>query len=244
VICVDMLGEGYDLPNLKIAAIHDLHKSLAITLQFIGRFTRTSNKDNLGSASAVVNVADSGVEGALQKLYAIGADWDSVLRRLSSNKIEKEIHLQKVIDSLKGGGDLHRQLSLWNLNPSFSAMLFTTNCQVWEPERFKELKYTYDNWWHAISEDENLLVILALNSTNVKWGKFKDIKDINYKILIAHWNEERRALFIHSNDHKGFKVEELSEKICGLTTTILSGKQVFNIFNGIEYPLVIRFLLG
>ncbi|MCV5926857.1 helicase C-terminal domain-containing protein, partial [Escherichia coli] len=37
VVCVDMLGEGYDLPNLKIAAIHDHHKSLAITLQFIGR---------------------------------------------------------------------------------------------------------------------------------------------------------------------------------------------------------------
>ncbi|MFP3442193.1 helicase C-terminal domain-containing protein, partial [Pantoea sp. SIMBA_133] len=37
VICVDMLGEGYDLPNLKVAALHDHHKSLAVTLQFIGR---------------------------------------------------------------------------------------------------------------------------------------------------------------------------------------------------------------
>lgn len=38
IICVDMLGEGFDFPNLKIAAIHDPHKSLANTLQFIGRF--------------------------------------------------------------------------------------------------------------------------------------------------------------------------------------------------------------
>ncbi|WP_346763412.1 hypothetical protein [Escherichia sp. E4694] len=37
-----MLGEGYDLPNLKIAALHDHHKSLAVTLQFIGRFTRVN----------------------------------------------------------------------------------------------------------------------------------------------------------------------------------------------------------
>jgi superfamily II DNA or RNA helicase len=29
VVCVDMLGEGVDLPNLKIAALHDTHKSLA-----------------------------------------------------------------------------------------------------------------------------------------------------------------------------------------------------------------------
>ncbi|MFO6295853.1 helicase-related protein, partial [Pseudomonas aeruginosa] len=42
VICVDMLAEGYDLPNLKIAALHDHHKSLAVTLQFIGRITRVN----------------------------------------------------------------------------------------------------------------------------------------------------------------------------------------------------------
>lgn len=29
-ICVDMLGEGFDLPQLKIAAVHDMHRSLAI----------------------------------------------------------------------------------------------------------------------------------------------------------------------------------------------------------------------
>jgi len=38
IICVDMLGEGFDFSNLKIAAIHSPHKSLASTLQFIGRF--------------------------------------------------------------------------------------------------------------------------------------------------------------------------------------------------------------
>ena len=43
VVCVDMLGEGFDLPQLKVAAIHDLHKSLAVTLQFIGRFARALN---------------------------------------------------------------------------------------------------------------------------------------------------------------------------------------------------------
>lgn len=42
MICVDMLGEGFDFPNLKIAAIHEPHKSLASTLQFIGRFARTN----------------------------------------------------------------------------------------------------------------------------------------------------------------------------------------------------------
>ena len=46
-----MLGEGFDLPELKIAAFHDVKKSLPITLQFAGRFTRTSRDNNLGKAS-------------------------------------------------------------------------------------------------------------------------------------------------------------------------------------------------
>lgn len=33
VVCVDMLGEGFDLPELKIAAFHDIKKSLPVTLQ-------------------------------------------------------------------------------------------------------------------------------------------------------------------------------------------------------------------
>ncbi|PAC30611.1 hypothetical protein CEJ87_18090 [Caldifermentibacillus hisashii] len=44
VVCVNMFGEGIDIPNLKIAAIHDKYKSLPITLQFIGRFARTKKR--------------------------------------------------------------------------------------------------------------------------------------------------------------------------------------------------------
>jgi superfamily II DNA or RNA helicase len=46
VVCVDMLGEGFDLPELKIAAFHDIRKTLAVTLQLAGRFTR-SHPDSL-----------------------------------------------------------------------------------------------------------------------------------------------------------------------------------------------------
>ena len=39
IVCVDMLGEGFDLPSLKIAGLHDVHKSEAVTFQFVGRLT-------------------------------------------------------------------------------------------------------------------------------------------------------------------------------------------------------------
>src|SRR5262249_27914301 len=45
IVCVNMFGEGFNLPNLKIAAVHSPHKSLAVTLQFIGRFARAGQAD-------------------------------------------------------------------------------------------------------------------------------------------------------------------------------------------------------
>lgn len=120
VVCVDMLGEGFDLPNLKIAALHDTHKSLAVTLQFIGRFTRKGATGTIGEATVVANIADPETETKLAALYAEGADWDLLIKRLSEERIREELRLQDVVMSLKERGDLHSQLSLWNLRPALS----------------------------------------------------------------------------------------------------------------------------
>lgn len=237
IVCVDMLGEGYDLPNLKIAALHDHHKSLAVTLQFIGRFTRVNQQQSLGQASVVMNIADPTVEGELQNLYSIGADWDKVLRRLSENRIAREIRLQEVIDSLKDKGNLHEQISLWNLQLTCSVMLFKTTCEYWDPEKYIDVLPKFEESWHSISKDENLLVVLAVHISSVRWGNYNDLKDLNYKIFIAHWDSVRNALFVFSNDYDAFKVEKLVDNMCSTQCELVSGEMIFNIFNGIEYPL-------
>ena len=66
VVCVDMLGEGFDLPELKIAAFHDIKKSPTITIQLAGRFTRT--RSDLGDATFIANVGDEEVRSELKKL--------------------------------------------------------------------------------------------------------------------------------------------------------------------------------
>mgnify|MGYP001554969570 FL=1 len=95
----------------------------------------------------------------------------------------------------------------------------------------------FDEYWHAISEDENLLVVLAVQTTPVKWGSYKDLRDSNYKLLITHWDVDRQALFVFSNDYKVFRVEKMVESICENQCELLSGDQIFNVFNGIQYPL-------
>ncbi|GAA4326686.1 hypothetical protein GCM10023149_29640 [Mucilaginibacter gynuensis] len=84
IICVDMLGEGFDFPNLNIAAIHKPKKSLANTLQFIGRFART-NAENIGEAKFLAVPND--IEIGKMMLYKEGAIWNDIIKDLSEGKI-------------------------------------------------------------------------------------------------------------------------------------------------------------
>lgn len=81
IICVDMLGEGFNFPNLKIAAIHTPHKSLEITLQFIGRFART-NARNIGEAKFIAIPSEIEIEG--KKMFKDDAVWQEVISNMSA----------------------------------------------------------------------------------------------------------------------------------------------------------------
>lgn len=82
VACVDMLGEGLDLPSLKIAALHDIKKSLSPMIQFIGRFTRSvSASSTIGTAGAFVANDPSTALSPLRALLREDADWNLLLRR-------------------------------------------------------------------------------------------------------------------------------------------------------------------
>ena len=100
VVCVDMLGEGFDLPQLKIAAVHDTHKSLAVLLQFTGRFTRSSG-GSLGDASVVANIANQNVSSALERLYSEDADWNQLLSEFRSQAIKEHTALVEFLQQSK-----------------------------------------------------------------------------------------------------------------------------------------------
>ncbi|ACL74454.1 DEAD/DEAH box helicase [Ruminiclostridium cellulolyticum] len=238
VVCVDMLGEGFDLPNLKVAALHDTHKSLAITLQFIGRFTRKGNWEQIGEATVVVNIADSETETKLEALYAEGADWDSLIKRLSEDRIDQEIRLQKIVHNLRESGDLHTFLSLWNLRPSLSMQVFKTQCQNWSPENYFNVFSKDSKSWHAISKDNDILIAVVHRKARVRWGNYQNLFDRQYHLLMARWDKENGALFIHASDYEELKSTTLAKEITNDKTVLLQGPVIFNILNNVELPLV------
>jgi superfamily II DNA or RNA helicase len=238
VVCVDMLGEGFDLPNLKVAALHDTHKSLAITLQFIGRFTRKGAWGRIGEATVVANIADPTTESKLANLYAEGADWDQLIRRLSEDRIASELRLQEVVFGLKEAGDLASQLSLWNLRPALSAQFFRTTCREWSPLEFRSVLPANAESWFAYNEPENVLVAVVCRAAAVNWGNYQNVLDTIYDLLILKWDDETGVLSLYASDYNALRSERLAVTVTDDNTKLVAGSPIFNILNNVELPLV------
>lgn len=93
VAVAGMLGEGFDLPSMRIAAYHDKHKSMPGTVQLIGRLARVSEAHP--QSSHLVTVKDQDVypalQGAVRDLYDNeDRDWARVLPTLIDDYIEAE----------------------------------------------------------------------------------------------------------------------------------------------------------
>lgn len=210
IICVDMLGEGFDFPNLKIAAIHSPKKSLANTLQFIGRFART-NAENIGEAKFLAVPND--IEIGKRKLYAEGAIWNNIIKNLSQEVIEEEDEIKTVLDTfdkeiVPASKDL---LSFYNLNPYCHVKVYKTDGINLDAEidvSGQEIIY------HAISREHNSLIFIFRETVKPKWITSDDLVNVNHFLLLIHYDENSKLLFIHSsiktNQFYDFLVEQFA----------------------------------
>lgn len=233
IVAVDMLGEGFDLPELKIAAFHDIRKSLPITLQFAGRFTRTKFDENLGNASFIANLADLDVENELAELYAQDADWNLLLSSMSSGEIEEEIDYEEFISGFKNLSDTH--ISLRNIRIPLSAVVYKNHTNSWHPSNFKIGMSDFednDYRFHDINSERRVLVIVTAKKEVVDWGNFKDIYELNWSISIAFWESANNLLFIYSSDKSMNK--DLAQALIGKDAEQINEINIFRAFHGLQ----------
>ncbi len=234
IVCVDMLGEGFDLPELKIAVFHDIRKSLPITLQFAGRFTRTSRDAKLGKASFVANLHQPNIDDEIGLLYVKQSNWNSILPTLSLKATQQQIDLQ---DFLSGFNRMDEsQIPFQEIRPAFSAVAYKNATQSWNPKKFSEgIKgyQNYDHKYYSINSSEQTLIVFLGNKKNVDWGNFKDVYDIVWNIFIIYWEQKNNILFIHSSE-KGSEFKELAKAVIGDEALLIKEENVFRSFYNID----------
>lgn len=194
VVCVDMFGEGIDIPNLKIAAIHDKYQSLPITLQFVGRFART--KSGLGDASVITNIANETLKASLNELYSQDSDWNSLLADMSERAIGKEVTLQELEKGFRGSGI--DGISIKQLLPKVSMQAFKVKGDEpkWDNWKtvFKEEKCKY-----YFNEEKNVLIIIEAAETSIEWSNYREISNLNWELHLIYYNSDKKVVFVNSS---------------------------------------------
>lgn len=208
IICVDMLGEGFDFPNLKIAAIHVAHKSLSNTLQFIGRFART-NAEKVGTAKFIaMNDEDLLLEN--KQLYVSDAIWQDIIIDLSESTIKKEVENKKYISEYKRTDKNidNTNFSLYGVRPLCHAKIYKVknfNINAKFPENCNLEMKPY------INKEENTIVAIAKGLSKPKWLDSDILKNKEYLLYIVHYQKETKLLFIYSQIKSEVLYESIAE---------------------------------
>lgn len=231
IVCVDMFGEGFDLPNLKIAAMHSVHKSLGITLQFIGRFTRAG--EGVGQAAFVANTAEDGVPEALDSLYIEDSDWDYLIAGLSYDAIKPQEHLSEIVANLReiGGLEDDTKISPFSLRPKTSVQVFRTD--RFTPQNFPNaFKKSQKVFQPQISNQDNILLLFVHERNKVEWTDSKEIQSDSWELYIAYYVPDMELLFIHASN-RGRGAWTLAKAVSNNPEQI-KGETVFKTFSGLQ----------
>jgi superfamily II DNA or RNA helicase len=199
IICVDMLGEGFNLPNLKVAALHTPHRSLAVILQFIGRFARTNAAD-LGNA--VFFALESDMEVERQRLYDQGAAWEEIIPNLSSARVLEEELTRDFLETFEAAEEPEDQealdLSLYSLKPYYHVKILRcpeaidVTREITPPKGFTIVH-------RHVSSEQSTGVYVIKRRVRPEWTSVEHLDSISHELMILYFHHGSGLLFICSS---------------------------------------------
>lgn len=231
VVCVDMLGEGFDLPALKIAAVHDPHKSLAVTLQFIGRFTRSGGAA-LGDASVFVPRSAGAIDERLRRLYGEDSDWNTVIRDLTHAEVEYE---QARSDFEAGFGVLPTEIAMRGIQPKMSTVIYRSTGLKWDPDQIYEVvdQQALLTKQIAVNASERVAWFVTREETPVRWGEFNNVFEVVHHVYVLHADEDAGLLYVNSSNNDSVH-QELAQAVGGDSVELIRGDVVYRVLSQIR----------
>lgn len=234
VICVDMLKEGFDYPNFKIAAVHGMHKSISVLLQFIGRFTRT--QEGLGDASFIVNYAEENMSLELENLFQEGTGWEHVISQIAD---ARKAQAESLLSFLQGcqpyAGFDSPDITL---NPKLVYPALSCVCFHADKVDWLKFKDAFNINRYAISQPyfnqlENVFYFTTQSRDKVKWARSDKFRDQTWGLIVLHYDISTKLLYLGYSD-KLLDIENLIKKISLDTAVQIKDDNVFKAFHNIK----------
>lgn len=228
IVCVDMLGEGFDLPRLKIAGLHDRHHSEAVTLQFIGRFTRAET--GLGDATVIAGVSLEDPKEWLNALYKEDADWNTLLETGSENRVEHQRRREELYTGLDADFEA---IPVETVTPKLNTHVFRTHCDLWDPQALERIETPSVGLVEGPIVNNELRLVMAVtrHEDGLRWTRVKEPTNVVYNLVMAHWDQEKELLYVHSYPEDGLVIA-VAKLLCGTDVELLQGESVFRVLHG------------
>lgn len=232
VIAVGMLGEGFDITDLKVAVLHQPPKSFAFTLQLIGRVTRPADADIEATVIAdPEQLRETGVNETVRRLYHEDEGWHELVPDLVDEFIQST-----VVTSLSGPSalrgvneaDIEPYLStrLYDLHPS--ELDFTTEVTLDEDILVYRMPRSDDTFLGLITEQPN----------KPTWGTKTPLESPQYDLHLYYYHEVTETLFEASTSD--VLAGRIRKQIFSSAPEIFGGEKLVRVLQGeedIEYQV-------
>lgn len=174
-----MLGEGFDLPQLKISALHDPHKKHKYNASI--HRTIYSHDKNVGDAKFIANIANPNMSDSLEELYKEDSDWNSVISDISSRKIQDEREYHEFRSEFSTPSKL---LDL-GLTPSISSTIYRVSLGKWQPNNFISFGNKHFQIVDSTINDDQDILIFSVKSFCQLAGLAQRAFDESWDLYIA-----------------------------------------------------------
>ena len=176
---------------------------------------------------------DLGDDANLCTLYSEDADWNAKRRGSVGGRRPKNSASSTEFEA--AFGSLPEEVSLRNLLPKMSTVVYRVACDSWNP--------------HAVIEyfgEENLLTVpIGLNERDhitwfvvehrqhVRWGDIQTIQEVGFELFVIYWDERRNLLYINSSENEGFH-EQLAAVVAGQDAGRVTGPEIYRVMAQIK----------
>jgi superfamily II DNA or RNA helicase len=241
LLCVDMLGEGFDFPPLKVAAIHRKHKTLPVTLQFVGRFGRVTGLH--GSARqqerAYLLAVPEELEGEIRRLYSEGTSWERLIPTLHASRLDHDRWLRRTLDSFeeeRAPGLVEvDELSLWSLSPLAHVKIYQILDGTPVDIGVKIELEGYRAAYYAVSRELSAAVLVTREATTPRWSHLPAFDRVEYDLFVVVWFEPGGLLFINSSRRQSIQLyEDIATSLSGGAHRILPLYKVNRVIRDLE----------
>jgi len=242
VICVNMMGEGFDFPFLKIAAIHTPHQSLGVTLQFIGRFARTS-EPNIGEAHFIA-VPDE-IAGEAEDLFHEGAIWSEIVPNLSEARVAHEQQIREMISGftkIKSYREEETDLEfdLGSIKPFCHAKVYAADKfagfanEPKIPGKFEVVQYD-------VNEEHQCSILLLKEQIRPRWTDYEELSKVEYDFILTYFHELSKHIFICSSRRASLALyDAVGEHYSEGTHQLLSLHEINRVLHDLKQAVVFQ----